>query len=49
MYKLTQTPNTVCRVADNALIPFDEQNRDYREYLKWINEGNTPLPADSDA
>ena len=27
-------------------IPFDEQNTDYQEYLKWVAEGNQPLPAD---
>jgi hypothetical protein len=34
------------RIADNAFIPFDPQNSDYAEYLKWLAEGNTPLPAD---
>ena len=27
-------------------IPFVEDNTDYREYLAWVAEGNTPLPAD---
>ena len=36
----------VLRVADNAFIPFDEQNVDYQAYLKWLEEGNTPEPAD---
>lgn len=33
---------------DNSFlwIPFDEGNRDYQEYLKWVEEGNTPEPAD---
>jgi hypothetical protein len=35
------------RIADNAFIPFDPANTDYAEYLKWLAEGNTPLPADS--
>jgi len=25
---------------------FDENNPDYRAYLKWVSEGNTPEPAD---
>ena len=27
-------------------IPKDPDNTDYQEYLKWIAEGNEPLPAD---
>ena len=34
------------RVADNACIPFDPENTDYQEYLKWLAEGNTPTPAE---
>ena len=36
----------VKRLADNAFIPFDEANTDYQAYLKWLDEGNEPLPAD---
>jgi len=36
----------VKRLADNAFIPFDPDNTDYQEYLKWVAEGNEPLPAD---
>ena len=27
-------------------IPFDPANTDYHEYLAWLGQGNTPLPAD---
>ena len=27
-------------------IPFVQDNTDYQAYLKWLDEGNTPLPAD---
>ena len=44
MYRLTQSENTVQRLSDNSLIPFDGRNRDYQEYLEWLSEGNTPEP-----
>lgn len=36
----------VVRIEDNAFIPFDPANSDYQAYLKWLSEGNEPLPAD---
>jgi hypothetical protein len=52
MYKLPvpiegKTPDLIIRLSDNAFIPMDEQNSDYAEYLKWVAEGNEPLPPDS--
>ena len=44
-YKLTNG-NMILRVEDGAWIPFDPANIDYQEYLKWLEEGNTPLPPD---
>jgi len=28
-------------------IPEDPDNTDYQAYLKWVAEGNTPLPAEN--
>ncbi len=51
MYKLYKdiiTGNVGCiiRLFDNASIPINPANTDYQVYLKWLDEGNTPLPAD---
>ena len=27
-------------------VPFDPANTDYQAYLKWLEEGNTPEPAE---
>jgi len=53
MYKLCKPiwegaeVSCVIRIADNACIPFDPANTDYQQYLKWLEEGNTPEPAEN--
>jgi len=54
MYKLNKSTftNEPCSVnRDNGdgsvtSIPLNPDNTDYQAYLKWLAEGNTPLPAD---
>ena len=36
----------IIRLPEQSFIPFDPLNTDYQEYLKWLAEGNTPLPVD---
>ena len=46
MYKLIQDIKAIKRLSDGAFIPFDPDNRDYQEYLRWLEAGNTPEPAE---
>jgi hypothetical protein len=42
-YQLTAT-DSVIRTADGACIPNDPANRDYAEYLGWLEDGGVPDP-----
>lgn len=53
MYKILKSfDNSICIQKDSGdghrlVIPTtDPANTDYQEYLKWLEAGNTPLPAD---
>ena len=50
LYKNIRTgelEDVVIRTSDNAVIPYDDNNRDYQEYLLWKSiDGNEPDPAD---
>jgi hypothetical protein len=43
-YQLT-IADSILRLEDGAFIPPDPANRDYREYLEWVDAGNEPEPA----
>jgi hypothetical protein len=42
-YQLTAT-DSVIRTEDGACIPADPANRDYAEYLQWLEDGGVPDP-----
>jgi len=47
MYKTIKDDNNVIqRISDRAFIPFAPDNTDYQAYLKWVEEGGIPEPAD---
>ena len=53
MYKLAPKningeQTSVFDLDKNICIPFDPANTDYQAYLKWVAEGNTPLPAENE-
>lgn len=55
MYKLVKASammggdDYIQRKEDGAFIPPEPANTDYQAYLKWLDEGNEPLPADIQA
>jgi Tfp pilus assembly protein PilZ len=52
LYKLlndsTGNPqNAAQRLTDMACFPFDPDNSDYQAYLKFLENGGIPLPAEN--
>lgn len=45
MYRMTKL-GVIQRLADNASIPADDGNHDYRAYLAWCDAGNAPAEPD---
>ena len=43
---VNQTTNVGVIWKSKKWIPFDPDNRDYRDYLDWVAEGNTADAAD---
>jgi hypothetical protein len=49
LYKTVFGQDAAVKTNENNSITsflFDENNPDYKTYLVWLAEGNTPLPAD---
>lgn len=53
MYKVSEFQSdtginhmSIIRLSDGVAIPVDPANTDYQEYLRWLEAGNQPLPAD---
>jgi len=43
MYKFS-AENSIIRTLDGASIPLDPTNKDYLEYLQWVEQGNVAEP-----
>ena len=46
MYKYSD--DVILRLSDSAYIPKDPENRDYAEYLAWVESGGITLPEFTD-
>ena len=47
---MTNEISSVNKYVDDVIyfIPMDADNTDYQDYLAWVAEGNTPLPAENE-
>ncbi|MBX9299261.1 hypothetical protein ACFFU8_03785 [Chromobacterium piscinae] len=45
MYRLTDSPDLIIRLADGAAIP--REHRFWADYQAWLDQGNAPAPAES--
>jgi len=45
--KLANKSSCIIRLSDMTSIPINPDNTDYQAYLAWLEEGNTPLPAEN--
>jgi hypothetical protein len=39
----------IINIESNSYIPLDPNNQDFVEYQKWLDAGNTPIPAEEQA
>lgn len=46
MYRKVFGTNIIKRLKDNAFIPIDPENKDYKEYLLFIKNGGVTLEAE---
>ena len=46
MYRLLINATAVLRLADLAIIPNDDKNRDWLDYLAWCADGHAAEPAE---
>jgi len=47
MYQLTKNGYMILRTTDGAYIPVNPDNTDYIAYLKWLENGGIPIPAEN--
>ena len=43
-----QENEAIIRLSDNAVIPFDPDNKDYQEYLEWTKASPMNVAEEAD-